>query len=331
MSLLDPAILRHFDFSSSDSSSYDSDSEWSSDEEESSSEDYSTSTFDLMEDQVGAPPPSRTSDLLTMDELLQMRRKLTVTVPSMVTSTMPAKEAPVSSHSAIAGSLLQPEEKDEDAESTTATVDTTGADSTRKDITDGTTTNDEKQVQDSKLPVHREILCPKQVLLNIFESKNLKPKYYSYTDQRSLFVPQQATMYNDLLTRAVKQNNMGTIRTFHQSGASMQTSNKFGESFLNCVVRYQRLDILRYLCTTAGVSVNVHCDTGRTPLHDACWCVNPDFAMIDFLLQQSPQLLFVQDIRGFSPLDYVPTVAYPAWMDFLEKQGHLIMNRIGWY
>ena len=74
----------------------------------------------------------------------------------------------------------------------------------------------------------------------------------------------------------------------------------------------------------ANVNIRVCCDSGRTPLHDACWTSKPDFSIVRLLLKECPDFLRIKDKRGFSPLAYVPHGQWGEWGDFLEKNKDLL-------
>jgi ankyrin repeat protein len=65
-------------------------------------------------------------------------------------------------------------------------------------------------------------------------------------------------------------------------------------------------------------------DYGRTPLHDAAWTDQPNFEIVQQLLENSPDLLLVKDKRGYSPLAYVPSQQRAEWCRFLEEHEEFI-------
>jgi hypothetical protein len=69
-----------------------------------------------------------------------------------------------------------------------------------------------------------------------------------------------------------------------------------------------------------GCNVQVCDDSGRTPLHDACWTKNPDFELVEQILKMDMDLLFVSDIRDTLPLSYAPRVTWDHWLRFLESK-----------
>jgi hypothetical protein len=46
-------------------------------------------------------------------------------------------------------------------------------------------------------------------------------------------------------------------------------------------------------------------DYGRSPLSDAMWAILPSVAIIELLLDYAIDLLYLTDVRGFTPLDYI--------------------------
>jgi len=131
--------------------------------------------------------------------------------------------------------------------------------------------------------------------------------------------------YTTRVLTAVRSNNINELKRIHSEGHCMQCCNKFGESILHLACRRGYTDIVRFLVENANVSVNIRDDYGRTPFHDACWVTSIDFDLIDLLLKKSPDLLFVQDKRGFSPLHYVKSGSYSEWTDFLTERKDLIV------
>jgi len=127
---------------------------------------------------------------------------------------------------------------------------------------------------------------------------------------------------------AVRTNDIKALKRFHSEGHCMQCCNKFGESILHLACRRGYTGIVQFLVEDASISVNIRDDYGRTPFHDACWVTSTDFDLIDLLLQKSPDLLFIKDNRGFSPLHYVKSGNYKEWSDFLIERKDMIVPRL---
>jgi len=133
--------------------------------------------------------------------------------------------------------------------------------------------------------------------------------------------------YTTEVLTAVRTNNINELKRLHSEGHSMQCCNKFGESILHLACRRGFTGIVRFLLEDASISFNIRDDYGRTPFHDACWVSSTDFDLIDLLLKESPDLLFIKDKRGFSPLQYVTNSSYAEWSDFLNKRKDLIVPK----
>lgn len=131
--------------------------------------------------------------------------------------------------------------------------------------------------------------------------------------------------YTLQLMRAVRQDDLATIKTLCKSGHDLQCSNRFRESILHAVARRGRVDILQFLVEEAGVSMLVCCDQGRTILHDAAWTETPNFVCIRYILSKHPHLLLIADKRNFTPLDYAPRASWRGWDEFLSNHSSLLL------
>ena len=69
-------------------------------------------------------------------------------------------------------------------------------------------------------------------------------------------------------------------------------------------------------------------DYGRTPLHDAAWTDKPNFELVTLLLQACPDLLFIADQRGFTPMAYVGRQRWEEWCVFLEQNKELLTPKV---
>merc|ERR1712125_283841 len=123
---------------------------------------------------------------------------------------------------------------------------------------------------------------------------------------------------------AFRRNDLDAIKSFHCQGRLLQCCNKFGESVIHLTCRRGSYDILNFLIDEAKVSILVRDDSGRTPLHDACWTSTPNYDLITLLLEHCPDLLLISDNRNFTPLNYVPSVLWTKWSKYLEEKKHLL-------
>ena len=147
--------------------------------------------------------------------------------------------------------------------------------------------------------------------------------YHSLGDYFLKTTPEHIAAWDGDLLRAIRTQDLELVQKLHQEqGKPLQACNQFGESILHVCVRRGTPAILRYLLEQAGVSPRVHCDYGRTPLHDVFWTFtnNPNSVhMAGILVAQCPEMLLVRDKRGFTPLDYVPRDQWANCCQFLQR------------
>jgi len=127
--------------------------------------------------------------------------------------------------------------------------------------------------------------------------------------------------YDLELVKAVRDENVESLREMRNSGRSMHAGNKFGETIMHAACRRGSISVLRFLLHEAGTPLQVCCDYGRTPLHDACWTPEPNWTVLNEILDECPDLLFITDRRGFTPLSYIPKEQWDDWCQFLERRG----------
>jgi hypothetical protein len=181
--------------------------------------------------------------------------------------------------------------------------------------------------QDQHKSAEASIPKPKNTLVAILKEQGLSVKYHRYSDLSDYFVHCCVTSHSYELMNAVRRNDLATIQREHLTGTNLQCANKFQESLVHAVGRRGLPDMLTYLHRVAGVSLRVCCDGGRTVLHDACWTSHPEFSSIRIILHDSPDLLYITDKRGFTPLDYIPKEAHEVWNTWLAENKHLVTPR----
>lgn len=131
--------------------------------------------------------------------------------------------------------------------------------------------------------------------------------------------PEHVENYTTDMVMAIRNDDYDVLRERLRLGQTLQCCNHHGESIVHLACRRGSHDMLRFLMEEAQVSVRIRDDKGRTPLHDACWNTAPNFPLIYALLESSPELLFVQDHRGHTPLSYAPKRVWGEWNAFLQK------------
>jgi len=172
---------------------------------------------------------------------------------------------------------------------------------------------------------------PDQYLRTLLQRKGLESRtvpaselddsfFHRHQDEASR--AKAVASYDMALVQAVRIEDVGALRALlKEDGRTMQCGNKFGESIVHTACRCGSAKVLQFLLDEAGVSAQVCCDSGRTPLHDACWSSEPRFRIAGLLLDRHPDLLHVADKRGFPPLAYVPRGHWSQWRRFLDARG----------
>jgi hypothetical protein len=124
---------------------------------------------------------------------------------------------------------------------------------------------------------------------------------------------------------AVRKNDLKKVKELHKAGIlTINGCNKFGESTLHLACRRGYTDIVRYLLDEVKVDVNMRDDYYRTPLHDACWTTAPEFDLVELFLSRAPHQLLMQDVRGFTPFDYVRGEHNGKWLRFLWERKAIL-------
>jgi Ankyrin repeats (3 copies) len=132
---------------------------------------------------------------------------------------------------------------------------------------------------------------------------------------------EEIAAYDSTVLTAVRTEDYATLRALRAAGRPLKCSNAFGESLLHLACRKGMEPMTRFLVHEAKVPLQICDDFGRTPLHDACWAVEPNFALIDLLLGECPDLLYAQDRRGSTPLQYVRRPQWKHWNAYLKSKG----------
>lgn len=144
-----------------------------------------------------------------------------------------------------------------------------------------------------------------------------------YSDLDGFFhAPTQAEIdaYQHDILAAVRSSKVDTLREFYKQGRPMKCSNEFGESILHLACRKGLTEVAKFLVEEANVPVQVCDDYGRNPLHDACWVHKPNFELMDLVLSRCPDLLFIKDRRGHTPLSFARRDQWKAWNDYLKTK-----------
>jgi ankyrin repeat protein len=152
--------------------------------------------------------------------------------------------------------------------------------------------------------------CLKAYGINANEDVLCK-KYFLETTEEHL------EAYEFDVIQAIRDDDIAYLRAMTKEGRKLQGCNRFGESLVHLACRRSSSELVKFLITEGSVCLRVRDDVGRTPLHDVCWRKEPDFELIDLILNEEPDLLQIADKRGHLPLDYARREHWGLWISYL--------------
>jgi hypothetical protein len=180
-------------------------------------------------------------------------------------------------------------------------------------------------------PSPQEAVRNPQELFSVFlENKGIKADVISALELNGFFLQMTAknfSGYDMTKFEAIRTEDIEGLRRMLREGQTLQVCNRFGESVVHTACRRSLARVLQFLVQEAKVSVKVVDDSGRTPMHDACWSHRPNFDSVKILISACPDLLLLADRRGFTPLQYVGKDLWGEWCRFLEDNIHNLMPR----
>jgi hypothetical protein len=171
---------------------------------------------------------------------------------------------------------------------------------------------------------------PKVVLKSILESHGASSEPRPYDSLEGFFVTMTEAMvaaYDMETVSAIRKGVLDDVRELHKAGKNLVACNQFGESIIHLACRHGKTDIVEFLMFQAGTSPRVVCDSGRTPMHDACWTAAPNFECIRLVLEEVPDLLLIADKRGHTPLAYLPRDTWGEWSAFLTENRDILVPK----
>jgi ankyrin repeat protein len=193
-------------------------------------------------------------------------------------------------------------------------------------LNDGVSSNTTIPTTSTTAASNKNSTKPDDYLRSLLAQHGMSTKTFSALEIKADFflkvTAESVEAYDMQVVKAVRTQDVTTLRQLLQSGRSLQCGNKFGESIVHTACRKGSLQVLQFLLQEANVSCRVICDYGRTPLHDACWTSDsPNFQLMDLLLTACPDLLHVKDARGFLPLAYVRKEHWDDWCRYLNSKN----------
>ena len=159
-------------------------------------------------------------------------------------------------------------------------------------------------------------LNPQEWLDRRFEERGYSTENFSslecaYYNKPTEF--QQAS-YGLKVVNMCRTNDVEGLAEIMECGLSYNPCNQFGESLIHMACRRGNYPMLKYL-VDRGCSVQICDDFGRTPLHDACWTSEPNFKIVELILDTDTRLLHIVDCRGATPLAYVKRENWQKWKE----------------
>ncbi|CAB9506833.1 Ankyrin repeat-containing protein [Seminavis robusta] len=170
----------------------------------------------------------------------------------------------------------------------------------------------------------KETVSPQTVVLKTLAEDEHSVTVQSFSALENFFHPpteEEIAAYDHEAIAAIRTQNMDTLKQYHAEGRPLKCSNKFGESLLHMACRKGMLQVTTFLTQTANVPFQVCDDYGRSPLHDACWAHTTNFELVDLILTECPDLLYIQDKRGNTPLSYLKQEKWAAWNKYLASKS----------
>lgn len=171
------------------------------------------------------------------------------------------------------------------------------------------------------------VIRPSDYVLAAFRVNGTKiDEVREQTNER--FVPPSDEMikaYTSQALEAVRKNDLDGIKKLHADGKlGVTPCNKFGDSLLHLACRRSHTAMVKFLIEEVKVIVNIRDDFHRTPLHDATWTALPNFDLVELLIKEMPEHLIMQDVRGFTPFDYVRQEDWGLWLRFLWERKEIL-------
>lgn len=190
----------------------------------------------------------------------------------------------------------------------------------------------EGQPMEGPATKHLEKGDPRVVYSQILEKHGICSRPLKAEELDDFFVEMReanVTGYTMDKVTAMRTEDITTLRCMHSQGETLQVCNRFGESIIHSACRRGLQSVIHFLVEEAGVSLAVKDDFGKTPAHDACWTIKPNFEVVHIVVTACPDLFLVPDKRGSLPLDYTQKSLWSEWCAFLrDNEDKLIPKQL---
>lgn len=169
---------------------------------------------------------------------------------------------------------------------------------------------------------------PWDYLGTLLADQGIQIASFPYTEMDDEFFltlePKHFSAYDTEIAAATRNGDLETVRRRYERGGTLLSCNRFKESVVHTICRRGHAHLLNYILSETDIPIQLVDDLGRNPLHDACWTHKPNFELIKLLLDRCPDLLYISDNRGFTPLCYVGKQAWPEWCVFLHENQDML-------
>lgn len=172
-------------------------------------------------------------------------------------------------------------------------------------------------------------VAPDFFLSQLLESRGYENLHINSLAQRNIRTPSvhQIESYDNELVWAIRNSNLPQLKVLWESGKNMSACNKFSESIIHMACRRADLDVVEFILTHGG-NLDIIDDYGRTPLHDACWRIEPRFDIVTMILDINIDLIRFADKRGSIPVHYVRQEHWMQWCAYFYHQREKYWPRV---
>jgi Ankyrin repeats (3 copies) len=177
-------------------------------------------------------------------------------------------------------------------------------------------------------PENENHRCPHETVMQLVRSQGIDVDVQDSLSMKGFFSEytcDELGSYDTDVLIAIRTRDVEKLRDLHNSGRPLKCSNNFGESLLHMACRRGFVEVVAFLIHEAKVPVRLCDDYGRTILHDAAWNCEPNFELIQLILTECPDLLFMRDRRGHTPVAYARKSHWAAWNAFLTQHPKLLI------
>ena len=131
--------------------------------------------------------------------------------------------------------------------------------------------------------------------------------------------------YKAEVLEAMRKGDLTKLKELDESKTlNVNACNRWGDSLLHMACRRSQTEIVEFLLSK-GANAHIRDDYHRTPLHDAAWTIEPNFELVDLLLKHGATYqVLMQDVRGFTPFDYVRQEHWGQWLRFLWERKSIL-------